>query len=285
VHQQFADMLAEKNDAKAERDAGALGTFLHKDLGLRADFATRVRESARQPRGIRDLVALRSGADRFPGATYSIFVPTGYDPLTPLPLVVALHDGGKGGKDGTAVVGSGKDATTLYLDGAQERGWILVAPTAIVAPWTAKENEPFIMALLDEVIATWAVDLDRVFLVGHGMGGDGTAAIGARHLDRFAGIACSSSTAGGNALKAAKGAGTAVFLYHADDDPAVAVSGTRAVADALLASDADFVYLELPGQGHGFAGEASRELYAFFRVKRLSDSRRATDWPRSSLLR
>src|SRR5205085_3008611 len=135
-------------------------------------------------------------------------------------------------------------------------------------PWTAPANEPWVMALLDEVVAAWNVDLDRVFLVGHGMGGDGAAVIGTHHLDRFAGIACSSSTASASALKGAKAAGAAVFLYHADDDPAVAVESTRATADALLAVDADVVYLELPGQGHAFPGEAAREMVSFLRVKR-----------------
>jgi hypothetical protein len=273
---------------KAEREAGAFARYLdtHKmsiDIPPRETLG-RAYTSAKASKGFRKDEPLRLRADKSPGATYSLFVPEGYDSWTPLPLLVALHDGGRGGKDGTSVNGSGRDAVTLYLEGAQNRGWIVVCPTAVAAPWTAPANEPLVLAVLDEVCARWNVDLDRVFLVGHGMGADGALAIGAKHLDLFAGLGASSGEAPA-APKGVKAAGTTVFLYHAADDPATAVGVTRTVADQLLAADADVVYLELPNLGHSFPTEGQKEMYDTFRGKRLADSKRPTDWPRASFLR
>jgi predicted esterase len=241
----------------------------------------RVSRSMKEAKGLRRDEKLASRDGKTPAALYTVLVPESYDPWVPLPLVIALHDGGRGGRDGTQVVGSGRDAVPLYAEVAAARGWIVACPTAVVAPWSDPANEALVLALLDEVGTRWNVDLDRVFLVGHGMGAAGALSIGGAHLDLFAGLGASS----GSSLpvpKGAKAAGTAVFLYHAADDPAAPVEGTRSVADALLAANADVVYLELPNLGHSFPTEGQREMYDVFRGKRLAESRRASDWPRPS---
>jgi pimeloyl-ACP methyl ester carboxylesterase len=260
----------------AER-AGLLQILPRETLG-------RVWSSRKEPKGLRRDEKLSVRAEKFSGAVYTVFVPEEYDGWTPLPLLLALHDGGRGGKDGTAVVGSGRDAATLYLEGAQSRRWIVACPTAPVAPWTATTNEALVLAVLDDVCARWNVDLDRVFLVGHGMGADGACLFGPKHTDLFAGIGASAATNPAIA-KSVKGSGTAVFLYHAADDPAAPVEATRAAADALLGVDADVVYLELPNLGHSFPTEGQREMVDVFRGKRLNDARRASDWPRASFSR
>lgn len=250
----------------------------------RPELYERARRSRGEPKGYREDVPLVFAADRCPGAVATWFVPEDYDPLAPRALLLALHDGSKAGKDGTAVVGSGRDAATIYRDAARQRGWILVCPTALAAPWTAPANEPLLLALLDEACARYAVDLDRIYVAGHGMGADGAAAFAARRLDTVAAVAASSGTSV-RLPKAVKAAGTRVFLFHGEDDPISAVEATRAAADELLTADADVVYLELPGTGHSFPSEALREMADVLRTARLASARRASAWPRSSFLR
>ena len=128
------------------------------------------------------------------------------------------------------------------------------------------------------------MDLDRIYVAGHGMGADGAAAFAARRLDTVAAVAASSGTSV-RLPKAVKAAGTRVFLFHGEDDPISAVEATRAAADELLTADADVVYLELPGTGHSFPSEALREMADVLRTARLASARRASAWPRSSFLR
>lgn len=271
-------------DDGASRAAAARRIEEAHGFPARAEVYERLRRGRREPKGYREDVPLVVGAARFPGAVATWFVPEDYDPTAPRALLLALHDGAKGGKDGTAVVGRGRDAATLYREAARARGWILLCPTAVVAPWTAPGNEPLLLAWLDEACARYAVDLDRVYVAGHGMGADGAVAFAARRLDVVAALAASSGTSV-RPPKAVRAAGTRVFLYHGEDDPLAPVEGTRAAADELLAAEADVVYLELPGAGHAFPSEAAREMADVLRTARLASARRTTAWPRSSFSR
>jgi len=253
-------------------------------LAFRPEVLERWWRGAREPKGLREDVPLTLRADRFPGAAYTIYVPPTYDPLVPMPLLFVLHGGVGGGKDGAAVTSRGKDATTLYLEGAARLGWILVAPNALAGPWSNPVNEPVLMAVLDEVLARYDVDLDRVHLAGHAAGGTGAWWFGSRHTDVFASVSPSASSApqGQRAFLAAR---TALFVYHSADDPVTPVDPIQPAVDAMLDAGCDLVYLQLEDQGHGFPGIAELEMFDVIRVKRLVDARRTSAWARSSFLR
>lgn len=140
---------------------------------LRA-YLERARRSEAIPRGRRDKVPLTVRSAEASGATYCIVVPAGYDPLVPTPLVVGLHGGGPGGVNGELVTGSGEDAMPFYESLAEQWGWIVVCPTARRAPWSNQENDAWIDALHEEMLALYNVDESRVYLTGHSMGGFGT---------------------------------------------------------------------------------------------------------------
>jgi poly(3-hydroxybutyrate) depolymerase len=250
----------------------------------RPEVLERAWRSSRAPKGLREDVALTLRSDKHPGGVYTISVPDTYDPLVPCPLLFALHGGGRGGKEGDQVVGSGRDAASLYVGGIARVGWILVCPTALAAPWSAGPNEGFLLSVLEEVQARYNVDLDRVYLTGHSMGGFGTWWFGPRHTDLFAGIG---PTAGGGpgGFKELKEARTAIFSYHSADDPVCSVAPIQPAMETLLKMDADLVYLQLEDRGHSFPPEAEQELFDVFRVKRLYDARRQSAWPRSSFSR
>jgi poly(3-hydroxybutyrate) depolymerase len=268
----------------AARAAEARRIEADRGFPARPEVLERAWRSARLPRGRREDVPLTLRSDRHPGGVYSIVVPESYDPLVPAPLVFALHGGGVGGKAADQVVGSGRDALNLYVSGAARTGSILVCPTALAAPWSATPNEPFLLSVLEEVTTLWNVDLDRVHLTGHSMGGFGSWWFGPRHTDVFATV---SPTAGGGSggTKALRDARTGVFVFHGTDDPVVGVEGSRAGAKALLEAGADVVYLELDGAGHGFPAAAQQELFDVMERHRLHVARRKSAWPRSSFAR
>ena len=121
---------------------------------------------------------------------YTLFVPSTYDPQKPAPLVVDLH-----GLNITPLQQILFDGTT---DFAERYGFIVLAPmgfnlsswwgsragtpvaTAAVKPGgdvrysTTELAEIDTMALLKSIREQYAVDSDRIYLMGHSMGGAGT---------------------------------------------------------------------------------------------------------------
>jgi mannan endo-1,4-beta-mannosidase len=108
-----------------------------------------------------------SGVDR----TYSLFVPTSYDPAHAYPLVFAFHgDGGSGavlrGYIGVEEQANGA-AIFVYPDATDESGrhWTLDASL------DANPDMRLFLDMIDHVAATYTVDRSRVFATGHSSGG------------------------------------------------------------------------------------------------------------------
>jgi poly(3-hydroxybutyrate) depolymerase len=265
-------------ESGAERRAAAADLRARFGTDVSAEIVERMAASVRRDRGLQENVPLRLDADGFPGAHYALYVPEGYDPLEPRPLLVALHGGGILQGSGSDVRGSPKDALAFYLDGAKRLGWLLLCPQALEAPWTTSRNLRMLDATLEEVETLWNVDLERVHLAGQGGGADGVWAWAQHEADRFASV---SVAAGGKPVAYAATAGhTALWIYHGAGDAVVPVDPVRKAAEHLLRRKAEFVYCELPKQGHGFPPAARRDMFRSIAPKRR---RRARDaWPRAS---
>jgi len=213
-------------------------------------------------------IALR--ADKLAdNARYTLFVPESYDPLVPTPLVVGLHGGGAGGADGKLVVGSGAEAMNFYQGRCEARGWICVCPTAATAGWGSRQNCDLIDALLEEILALYNIDENRIYLIGHSMGGGGTWAQGSRLPETWAAIAPASSF-GVDGIPALEKTRTGFYVYHSDNDPRCPVDGVRPQMQNLVGSDTDFVYTELPGRGHEFPAEVIDDIFRFFDARTLA---------------
>src|SRR4029077_16104185 len=80
-------------------------------------YCERAWRSAKEKKGRTDdrLLTFRSRENK---GVYTLYVPESYDPWLPTPLVIGLHGGGRAGKDGKAVVGSGPSAMNFYQGGA-----------------------------------------------------------------------------------------------------------------------------------------------------------------------
>lgn len=145
---------------------------------------------------------------------YRLYVPQSYDPARKSPLVVALH--GYGGDQNyfftalptlpelleqhgfifVAPMGLAKDAwygAPLSIPGNAPRSSGAPTPTP---PRTPEEetryrsmSEADVMNVIDLVRAEYAIDADRIYLMGHSMGGFGTWWLGQKHADLWAAIA------------------------------------------------------------------------------------------------
>ncbi|MFN0207784.1 MAG: HEAT repeat domain-containing protein [Planctomycetota bacterium] len=230
-------------------------------------YLERAARSREQKKGRHDNRAVTMRSKDVKGV-YTIFVPSKYDSLTITPLVVALHGGGAGGKDGSAVVGSGPDAMNFYQSQAERHGFIVVCPTAAAAPWPSQANDPLLMAILEEVSLLYNIDENRIYLTGHSMGGFGTWYFGPKYAHLWAAIAPMSG-GGSRDLPRLKEMGMGIYLYHGADDDVVKVNDSRRAGEAMRKDGMDFVYTELPKSGHGCPPEIIEECFDFFEAHRL----------------
>jgi predicted peptidase len=143
---------------------------------------------------------------------YRIYVPASYDPTTPAPLVVALH-GYAGDQD--YFFRFARDVPAK----SEEHGFIFVAPMGynyggwygLGGPATRGEeattadimrnghsvtelSEMDVMNVIEIVRNEYNVDADKIFLMGHSMGGAGTWYLGQKYADMWAGLAALSGS-------------------------------------------------------------------------------------------
>jgi polyhydroxybutyrate depolymerase len=129
--------------------------------------------------------------------TYTMRLPSAYDGVTPLPLVIAMHGG----------FGSGLqlEEQSLLSDKAELEGFIVVYPDGVPSPlnirtWNAGgccgyamnnniDDVGFISALLDTLIAENAIDTLRIYATGMSNGGFMSYRLACELSERIAAIA------------------------------------------------------------------------------------------------
>lgn len=240
----------------------------------------RWRRSVHQPKGYQRDRPLSFRSDVHAGAVYTLFVPEDYTPARTWPLMIGLHGGGPDGKNGDEVVGSGPSAMNFYQRLAAKHGYIVACPTALRAGWPNKVNEAYVRDLITELKLLYHVDIDRIYLTGHSMGGFGTWGLGPRMAEDLAAI--SPMAGGGGSISKLVSTKTPVFIFHGADDAVVGPGSDRALAKQLLETTHDFVYTELDKVGHGFPASVQQELFDFFDPRRRVDKKYKEAWPRSS---
>lgn len=268
----------------AARRAAAASLAAEQGLPVRPEVLERMARSLAEPVGLLEDVPLAWTTAAAPSGAYALYVPPDAFPLEARPLVLALHGGGVIQRpDGSAVLGgTGKDMLRLLLDGAERRGWFLLCPTALEAPWDTPRNRALLEAVLAEVTGRWNVDLARIHLIGLGDGGDAAWTLGQAWDERWASVGASSAGAPGSAGTLAA-AHVGVWIQHGDDDRVRPVEPVRKAAERLQSAGADFVYCELPKEGHGLPSAAERDWYRYVAGRRNPRAKDA--WPQPSFER
>jgi predicted esterase len=134
-----------------------------------------------------------------------LVVPTSYQPDQPTGLVVFMHGGGKGSprtapdRYMTPADSTTPRSSTRLGDMFEALGMIGVGPSA---PWNENDHSRWCLPEADDYIADvvrqcatrFHIDLDRVFLLGHSMGGFGAYHQVQRQPDRFAAVIASAGS-------------------------------------------------------------------------------------------
>ena len=126
---------------------------------------------------------------------FSLYVPARYRAGEGIALIVGLH-GLHGGAHRMlpVLVGQydeGEDRTRAerHLPPMPDTGAMLLAPYGYGDAGYRQQGEVDVMAAIDAVTASYAVNPDRIYLTGLSMGGIGAAGVAFHHPDRFAAIA------------------------------------------------------------------------------------------------
>jgi predicted peptidase len=193
-----------------------------------------------------------------PGMPYRLFIPVGQHPGEPLPLIVYLHGSGGAGTDNRRQISGGNTAgthiwTTPALQ-AKHQAFVLVPQIPTDAQWSATESDalaPYAQRVLDLVARLskeFAIDADRIYLVGQSLGGFGVWDVVSKRPKLFA--AAVPLCGGGDATRVRAARDVAIWAFHGTRDVVVPVQASRDMVAALKSVGSSVRYTEYPEAGH-----------------------------------
>lgn len=203
-------------------------------------------------------------------ADYLLYLPTGYgaDPQKKWPVILFLHGSGERGSDINLVKLHGPPKV---VDKGRDLPFVIVSPQCPANEWW---NPPTIIALLDEVIAKYQVDPDRVYLTGLSMGGFGTWETAVVYPDRFAAIA--PICGGGNPFRVGAIRNVPTWVFHGEKDTSVPIAASAQMVAALQSVKGDVRFTRYPDAGHDAwtVTYDHRALYDWFLQHKRGETRR-----------
>src|SRR5262249_49375001 len=114
----------------------------------------------------------------------------------------------------------------------------------------AELSEKDVMNVLDIVRKEFTIDPDRIYLMGHSMGGGGPWHRGLKYPEIWAGLAPIAPAIFRKAEDVKKIQHIAVILVQGDEDKLVPVAGARRWAEQMKKNGMAYEYIEVAGGGH-----------------------------------
>src|SRR5712675_1060285 len=178
-----------------------------------------------------------------PAIRYTISIPSNYSPATPVPLILALHFGVRGGD----AAGAGGDVVQILIGPAlAELGAIIVAPDSVRGNWSSPENEKAVNALLDMVLANYSIDKKKIAVTGYSMGGAGSWHFAQEFPERFS----AAIPVEGTPPPSAAGWRVPVLAIHSRDDQVAPFGPTEARIAELRKAGVNAKLIPLTGITH-----------------------------------
>ncbi len=207
----------------------------------------------------------------------ALYIPEGYDKTKKWPLVIYLHGGGRGGDNKGDALPWGKGipiaqtiekhpewfpALVLIPRCPSGKLWAPGPKDPTQSPWRLKmhgrdpkpDAADHITAAIDETIAEYSIDEDRITMMGFSMGGEGTTLYAPLHADRIAAIAPSAGSAIIVPEHAPILAKMGVWIFQGERDAISTAELARQMVEAIKEAGGDVRYTELKGVGHGSLG-------------------------------
>jgi hypothetical protein len=211
--------------------------------------------SKQQERGPRMYEYTIAGLEGQGDVRYFVQLPPEYDPLRHYPTIVALADAGVKPEQMIDFWAGPRDQDTGDRVGqATRRGYIVLSvdwqqPHQSSVEYSSREHYAVLGSLRD-ACRKFSIDLDHVYLTGHGLGGDCVWDIALAHPDIWAGVIPFCALADKYVLRYAKNA-PYVSWYVVDgelDGDKVAKNATQ--LDRYLKPNTDITVIEYLGRGY-----------------------------------
>ncbi len=190
---------------------------------------------------------------------YLLYLPRQYyESEEPMPLILFLHGRGERGDDLEKIK---KHGPPKILQDKDDFPFVVVSPQCPDDTWWSAE---VLDALLDEVLAEYRVDEDRVYLTGLSMGGYGAWSFAQASPGRFAAVA--PICGGGERRRARLIKDIPIWVFHGAKDNTVPIKESQAMVDALEECGGNVKFTIYPDAGHDSWTETynNPELYEWF---------------------
>jgi predicted peptidase len=196
------------------------------------------------------------------GLRYLLYIPPNYgqDSDKTWPLIFYLHGVGERGKKLNLLK---KHGIPKIVEDNEAFPFIAVSPQCPDDTFWFEHYEK-LEALLDHIIKTYVVDIDRIYLTGNSMGGYGTWGLAIEDPDRFTAIA--PICGGGIPEEVCVLKDVPVWVFHGEKDDLVDLSEGQKMVDALKACGGKVKFTIYEGVGHDSWTRTyeNPELYEWF---------------------
>jgi predicted peptidase len=177
--------------------------------------------------------------------TYGISAPAAATAAgPPRPLVLALHPGGQR----VAYYGS-RFLQQVVLSGVSDLEAVVVAPDCPAASWADPSAERAVLALLERVRTEFAIDRQKILVVGYSMGGGGAWYLASRHPELFSGAIVIAGPVGDDPPD--RRGLIPTYVIHSRDDQVVPFGPAERMAAGLEKLGKPVKFEALSGLGHG----------------------------------
>lgn len=198
---------------------------------------------------------------------YIVQLPPEYDPLRHYPTIVALSDSGVAPEKILDFWAGpvNEDKGGERLGQATRHGYIVIAvdwqhPHQYRYGYTAREHHAVLGAVRD-ACRRFAVDTDRVFLTGHGMGGDAAWDIAIAHPDVWAGVIPICAVANRYVERYATNAKYVAWYVVGGELDGDKMSRNATQLDRYLKPNTDATVVEFLGRGYEPFGDEIQRLF------------------------
>lgn len=195
---------------------------------------------------------------------YRLYVPQSYDQEKATPLVVLLHGLGSNpqqviGYDGITAEAEKRGYIVVAPYGYNSRGWYGSRGEGKAGPFFGTKSDPDnlgalsqqdVMNVLELVKKEFRIDENRVYLMGHSMGGAGTVHLAATFPDLWAALAPLAPALDERTARLEDIKHLPVHLVMGDQDRLVPVAVVRKWVEAMKKLKMDYRYEEIAGGDH-----------------------------------
>jgi poly(3-hydroxybutyrate) depolymerase len=197
-------------------------------------------------------------------ANYVVVAPRDYDPKRRWPVHISLHGGGKPARY--------NERTCWDHDWGRrpQRDLLLVCPTTPTGKWWLPSGDAMVMAVYQEVLKEWRVDLDRVSIGGMSNGGTGSWHMAMKYPWLWSGVVprCAGEIRDDGFVENI--AKLPTYMIHGTRDSLIPVESSRAMVERLSRAGNEARLTEITGGGHRFFSRQNRKVRAWLGERQRS---------------